>query len=824
MTTTFPPPSDDPQRPREAPGARPTAGDALEMLDFGAVRAAVADRVRYGPARDLALALSPSFDPAEVRRLGERAAQARRLLEEVGEIDLALGEVPAGAVGRAALGGVISGPELAAVAESLRVQARAASLSVRAAAAAPALAEMARRIPDLSRLEREIRGAVSARGEVLDGASPRLGAVRAGVRRAYEQVTGALSAMIEAGADGALQDRVISVRSSRLCLQVRSEARRHVPGIVHDASNTGATVYVEPLATVELGNAWRGAALEEEREVAAALARLSAMVGRRAADHALGSEITARIDLALAGARWGAAAGAVTAPPPPGPGGGGTPELRLVDARHPLLGAAAVPISVRLGGSGGGPGWSVLVVTGPNTGGKTVAMKTVGLLVAMNQAGLQVTAGEGTALPVFDSIWVDLGDGQSLERGASTFGSHMLGVTRVLAGAGPRSLALFDELGSSTDPEEGAALARAVLDDLASRGVPTIATTHHRSVAAHAAASAGMENASVELDPVTLEPTYRLVMGAPGRSYAMSVAAGLGVPSRVMRAARSYLDPRSVRYDESVARLERSSEAAEAARALAEGTAASAERARIELEAERAALAMRRAEIAESMHEELSRRHAQLRSRLRRAEAALSWAVPAGTGGGADGAERGALDAAAGELSAARDELAVLEAETLAVPGPAPDQPDLAVEEGAEVEVRGLGVAGTVRSLDPDAGEAEVVMGDVRLRIDRSRLVPTGRQPEPGPAVVATALGPALRSVELDVRGMRAEGAESELDMFLDRALRDGLSSVRIVHGKATGVLRRVVRDRLEGHPLVRSYAAEEPGRGGEGSTRVDLV
>ncbi len=820
MTTTFPPASDDPQRPPAVPPVPPGAEDALEMLDFGAVRAALAARVCYGPARALALALSPSFDPDEVRRLGEQTAQARRFLEEDGDVDLALSEDPSDAVGRAALGGVISGAELAAVAAAVRVQSRAASLSIRAAGRAPALARMARGIPDLSRLEEAIGRAVSDRGEVTDGASPRLGALRAGVRRAYGDVTGALSSMIEADDGGALQDRVISLRSNRLCLQVRSEMRHRVPGIVHDASNTGATVYVEPLATVELGNAWRGAALEEGREVASVLARLSGMVGRSAGDLALGSEITAAIDLVLARARCGAAARAVSAPAP----GGGAAALGLVDARHPLLGDGAVPITVRLGAAGEGPGWSVLVVTGPNTGGKTVAMKTVGLLVAMNQSGMQVPAAEGSELAVFDSIRVDLGDSQSVERGASTFGSHMLRVSEILDGAGPRSLVLLDELGSSTDPEEGAALARAVLDALAGRGVPTVATTHHRSVAAHAAAAPGMENASVELDPVTLEPTYRLTMGAPGRSYAMSVAAGLGIPEEVLRAARSYLDPGSVRYDESVARLERSSEAAEAALARAEGAAASAERARIELDAERAAMALRRAEIAESMHAELSRRHAELRRRLRRAEAALSWAVPAGTAAAAPGPAgdgRAALSAAAGDLSAAGESLAALGAEAREA---AVSAVDAAVEEGAEVEVRGLGVAGTVRRLDPDAGEAEVVMGGVRLRIDPARLVPTGRRPEPGPAVVATALGPALGSGELDLRGMRADGAESELDLFLDRALRDGLSSVRIVHGRATGVLRRVVRERLDGHPLVRSYAAEEPGRGGEGSTRVDLV
>ena len=807
MTTTFPPPSDDPHRPREAPGDRPGEVDALEMLDFGAVRAAVAARVRYGPARDLALALSPSFDPAEVRRLGEQTAQARRLLEEVGEIDLALGEVPAGAVGRAALGGVISGPELAAVAESLRVQARAASLSVRAAAAAPALAEMARRIPDLSRLEREIRGAVSARGEVLDGASPRLGAVRAGVRRAYEQVTGALSAMIEAGADGALQDRVISVRSSRLCLQVRSEARRHVPGIVHDASNTGATLYVEPLQTVELGNRWRELALEEEREVARVLRELSALVGAARDDIMLGVELTARLDLVLARARFSASLGETADLASDAP----RPAVDLVDARHPMLGPDAVPVSLRMA-----PDAPVLVITGPNTGGKTVAMKTVGLLALMRQSGLRAPAAPGSSAPVFNGVYADVGDHQSISQSVSTFGSHMRNVVDILRHADAGSLVLLDELGTSTDPEEGSALAKAILNRLAAARVTSVVTTHHRSIAAHAQASPSMANASVDLDPDSLLPTYHLTLGAPGRSYAMSVAAHLGLPGDIMEEARSLLEPRHMLFEDWMKELQAEREElkarleeADRARAQADAARSEIEAAREQVEAKLAEIDTRRDEALREIDRELSEEFDGVRKRIRRAEASLSWRV-------SDETVRRAAAEVADAKKAVQESLPELRRRPVA---PA------RVRDGDVVEVEGMSVRGTVVAAPAGEGEVEVAVGGVRLRLDPRRLRPveTGDEEPPAPGV-AYALGPMLTTTELHLRGMRVDEALVRVEEFLDKAVRDGMSTVRIVHGRGTGALRQAVRELLDGHPLARSHAPEARERGGDGATTVNLL
>ena len=836
MSTTFPP-VHDPQRPSlrghgeskatlcgpYVPSYLGDAGDALSMLDFPAVKSALVTHVRYGPARASAASIAPSFDPTTVAELHTETVQGRRFLAAVGDLDLTLEVDASDAVDRAALGGVVTGEELVAIAEAMNIHSRAAALVGRAAAVAPTLAAKARRIPDLSDVEEAIGRAISDRGDVKDGATPELRRLRTRVRNAYESVTAALARMIDSTLQSALQDRVISLRADRFVLQVRSEMRHRVPGIVHDASKTGSTVYVEPLATVELGNLWRELVLEEDREVARILARLSEMVGRSAASFALASELTAQIDLILARARHGARTGGITPPASREDQLGVRPGMRLVAARHPLLSDVAVPVSIQLGaGSPNEREWSVLVVTGPNTGGKTVAMKMVGLLVAMNQSGLQVPAAEGSVLPVFDSLLVDLGDRQSIEHGMSTFSSHMVRVIDILERAGPRSLVLLDELGSSTDPEEGAALARAVLDKLAGVCIPAVVTTHHRSVAAHAETAQGMENASVELDPETLAPTYRLTMRVPGRSYAMAVAARLGMPNDVLSAAEAYLDPRSVRYEQSMEDLRRASAAVDRAQADAEATAASAERARIELEAERAAMVARKNEMAEAMHAELASRYGELTKRLRRAEAALSWNIGHSASAPID---RSLLESVGEDLSIAKEGLETLEGQALPVLGPAEGRSEnVAVNEGAIVEVSGLGATGTVQAVYPDTGQVEVLIGSVRLRIDASRLIPTGGQRQMERPSVAATLGPALESGELDLRGMRAERAESEVDLFLDRAVRDGLSSVRIVHGRATGALRRVVRERLDRHPLVRSFAAEAPERGGEGSTRVDLV
>ena len=770
----------------------------LEALDFHAVRRAVADCASFPPARQLALDITPSYDEREVEALQRETAEGRAL-ENV-DLSLYSQSDPSAAVARASLEGVLTGQELIEVAESIELQLRARSALLHRRDRTPILAGIAEDIPDLDELRRQIRRSIGEHGgEVLDSASEAIASVRRRLRPAYERVIESLNRIIQSPEDReALQDNVISFRGERLALQVKADMRHRVPGVVLDASNTGATLFIEPFATVELCNDWRELALEEEREANRVLRDLSTLVGSVAEDIERGIESVSRLDLILARARYSARIAGIR------PIRSGAEGLRLLSARHPLLGNDAVPVDVTVG-----PGWSVLVITGPNTGGKTVAMKTVGLLAAMHQSGLQVSAEEGSSVPVYEGIYADVGDRQSIERSVSTFSSHMRNVIDILGDATASSLVLLDEIGTSTDPEEGSALARAVLDNLAERGITTVATTHYRAVAAHAEGHPGMSNASVQLDAQTLLPTYELTLGVPGRSYAMSIAANLGLPGPIMEKAKSLIEPRHVLFEDWLSELQRDRQKLRERTEEMERAGAQARLLRRELEERIDYLVTHREEMLNGVRRELTARYEQVSRKAKQIEAAAYWQPAAGE-----------LEQARADIEDTKRELDEEMERLPARPRPAPGRP---VAEGDSVVLKGLDMVGRVLSVSEDEGEAEVSLGKVRLRIDTGRLKIVDA-PEPDePTAVSVSLGPVLASADLDIRGSRADEALAALEQFLDRAMRDGLGSVRIIHGKGTGALRQAVREHLERHPLARSFESEAPNRGGSGVTAVKL-
>ena len=783
---------------------------SLESLDFPAIRERVADRALLASSRALALGLTPSYVADEVDRLQRETAEGLAFLEESGDINVHAAEDVSSAVERASLEGVLSGLELLGVAGSLDAQRRVRSALLSVRSKVPLLAQMAEGIPDLREVQRRIEACIGGRGDVLDDATPILGDIRRQVRGAYERVTGALEDIIQSplGRE-ALQDQVISVRGDRLVVQVKTELRQRVPGIVHDASNTGATLFIEPFATADLCNDWRELALEEEREVARVLRDLSNLVADAADEIKRGAELAARLDFILARARYSRSLTGVAAVAPRKPSQGSAQDyaggVRLLRARHPLLGDETVPISVSIG-----PGWSTLVITGPNTGGKTVAMKTVGLLALMHQSGLHIPADEGSALPLFGGIYADVGDQQSIERSVSTFGSHMGNVIDILSHATSGSLVLLDELGTSTDPEEGSALAKAILGHLAARGMATVATTHYRSVAAHAEVTPGMMNASVDLDEATLRPTYELTMGVPGRSYAMSVATQLGLRDEIMEEARSLLEPQYLRFEDWLNELQDGRRQLKEKLQEADDARVRAEAASRDLEAQLEEQALHRDDILHTMRRELTDQAEAVRKKLRRAEAALSW------GASAEHVEE--AGAAVAEAGSAVEALELPASERPPRPGRRP----LAV--GDVVEVRGLNLQGTVVAMPENGNEVEVAIGDVRFRLDAHRLSPAQEREEPGDSGVRYELGPPLPTSELDLRGSRAEDALIKVEEFLDRGLRDGHGSVRIIHGRGTGALRRAVRELLARHSLAKSFAPAAPDNGGDGATVVELV
>ena len=686
------------------------------------------------------------------------------------------------------------------------------------------LADIAESIPDIRELTRQIRSRIGERGNVRDDATHTLRALRSQIRQAYQRVTDSLTSLIQSSqSDNVLQDNVISVRNDRLVVQVKAEMRSKIPGIVHDASNTGATLFVEPFATVEIGNTWRELALAEEREIRKVLRDISTLVGELARDIQRGSELDG-----ASRPHFGPGAIQLLYPrcqTPVAPADASTWQMpshpipveeqnfssdmavRLVNARHPLLGRDAVPVNVSVG-----PDWSVLVVTGPNTGGKTVAMKTVGLLALMHQAGLQIPANDGSVLPVFDGVYADVGDQQSIEQSVSTFSSHMRNVIDILAQATPESLVLLDELGTSTDAEEGSALARAILEDLAGKRVSTIVTTHHRSVAAYAETTSGMMNASVQLDADSLTPTYHLTLGIPGRSYAMAIASSLGLPEHILRNAQGAIEPQYLRFEDWLTELQRERSQLQTVLLEAEQSRSNADALRQQLDEQIEYLVTHRDDILDGMRRNMLAQYDEAQRKLKAAEAALSWGSPAGV----------PTTRTREDIRRLREEL---QAERATLPPPTPTretQRELAV--GDKVYVRGLNLGGMLVSLPENGSDAEVGIGNVRIQVQPSRLSLIEQQPEQPKAEVSFSIGPMLDSTELDIRGKRADESLAELELFLDKAVRDGFDSVRVIHGRGKGILRNVVREHLTRHPLARSFEAEARERGGDGATLVHLA
>ena len=606
-----------------------------------------------------------------------------------------------------------------------------------------------------------------------------------------------------------MQDAIVTLREGRYVLPVRSEARSAVPGIVHDASASGATVYVEPMAVVDLGNRWRELEAQERHEVERVLRDLAEAVGDAADDLADAVERLARLDLALAKARlaeeFGATALAERARDVPwlvdAPA-----ELRLVEARHPLLDGEVVPVTIEAGGEA-----RALLITGPNTGGKTVALKTAGLLCVMALAGLPVPAAAGSRVPVYDAVFADIGDEQSIEQSLSTFSGHMTAIIDILERADARSLVLLDELGAGTDPTEGAALAIAIVERLVAAGVTLIATTHHSELKLYAHNRADVANASVEFDVATLAPTYRLRIGIPGQSNALAIATRLGMPDEVIEAAGAGLSSEQRDLESVLADLRDQLTAAEdrAERAAADRDAAEA--LRIDLEGRLSELAEESARLREDARD-------RVRAEVRDAERLLQRARRE--------IEAARLEQAAEDLERARRAAAAL------VPEPPPAAPSPAArtaetlpapEVGARVWLRGVSVPGEALG-EPNAdGEFEVQLGALRTRV---RLPQVERIETADGAVALPIATPPMPEApeEVEVRGRRIEEGLVAVESFIDDASRAGRERVRIIHGRGTGAMRQAVRGLLDGHPLVVSYEGGGSREGGEGVTIVRLA
>src|SRR3954466_7550972 len=536
------------------------------LLEFPAIRARLAAATSFPPSRRLADALEPSSDPAIVARGLDETDQARALVEDRPGVGIGAAHDIGPAVERAARGGRLDPPQFLEIGQTLDATARLGTLL--ADDRRPLLRELGRDLHALPALRSTLTRSFDPVGELLDTASPRLGGLRSAVRIAYERLRRRLDSLVGSELGNALQEPIITLRNGRYVVPVKSEARSRVKGIVHDASGSGQTLFIEPLVAVELGNAWREAQVAEAEEIARILDELSALVAANAA--ALGETLDAlaRFDFWMAKA---ALAGEMSA------GRAETAdryEAILLSARHPGLTGRVVPIDIRLG-----DGFTALVVTGPNTGGKTVTLRTLGLLSLMHQAGLHIPAEAGSRLPIWPDVFADIGDEQSIAQSLSTFSGHLRSIIRIVDAVAPGTLVLLDELGAGTDPTEGSALAQALLDHFIRAGALVAATTHYAELKAYAHTTPAARNASVEFDVETLSPTYRLSIGLPGGSQALAIAERLGLPPDIVRDARSRLTESQQAFEETLARIKaaegETSDALERARA-AEARAADA--------------------------------------------------------------------------------------------------------------------------------------------------------------------------------------------------------------------------------------------------------
>ena len=790
---------------------------SLNTLEYPKIIERLAQETAFSASRELALALEPTSDFAEAQRRQAHTAEARRLLDLRPDAGIRGARDVRPQTKAAQRGKTLSPSELLDILATVRSSAYVYRLITRLEDGFPLLKGLAGDLPQRPQIEGRIAAAISEEGDVLDSASPRLRQLRLEIRGAQQRLQERLGTLVNEFRT-ALQEPIITLRSDRYVLPVRAEARGQVRGIVHDQSSSGATVFVEPLVVVEMNNRLRQLQIEEQQEIERILAELSDLVGGEAPYIILAVELLAEIDLHLAKARY---ASLMRGSPPKLNAEG---RLHLRQARHPLLTGKVVPIDFWLGIDA-----RMVVITGPNTGGKTVALKTVGLLSLMALSGLYIPAEDDSEVPIYHDIFADIGDEQSIEQSLSTFSSHLSRIVEILRDATPESLVLLDELGAGTDPSEGSALARAILSHLLDRGVETVATTHYSELKAFAHERPGVVNASVEFDVETLSPTYRLTIGLPGRSNALAIASRLGLPAEIIEQGREFLGSAGVemesllsnlaeerrvasdeRYRLSMERAEAEYQRKEVERMRRETEEereriinAAREKARREADAAQAELARIRTQMRRTMTEE---RLEQLRERARKVE------------------ERNAP-----APSRVRPAAATEQGETVG------DAGELAV--GDQVRVRSLGQRGEVVAAANARGEVEVQVGSMRMRIAASnleRLSKRQARAEAGAAVGATAypqmvtLPPrddsAAPEMQLDLRGWRVEDALSEVDSYLNDAAMTGMHSVRLLHGKGTGALRQAIREELRHHPLVKSFESAPQREGGDGITVVTLA
>jgi DNA mismatch repair protein MutS2 len=788
----------------------------FQTLEYSKILERLASLAAFAPSAEKARNLRPTNDLEEARIRLVETSEAVKLLVTNADISIGGARDIRELVDLSEHGGVLAPPDLLDIKFTLISARKLARTFERMEDQYPALYELTAQFPPPLGLIDTISRTISDRSEILDTASDKLGNIRRDMRIAHDRLLTKMQRIVsDPNNTPYLQETLITQRDGRYVLPLRAEFKGRIRSVVHDQSASGATLFVEPLSVVSLNNEYRELQLAERDEERRILANLSAVVGSFAFELIQVVEIIAELDFIIVRGKYSEKI-AGTEPvlhafknhegrKHPGS------VIRLYQARHPLLDPeTVVPIDIELD-----PQTYALVITGPNTGGKTVTLKTIGLLALMAQSGLHIPTHSGSEISIFDNIFADIGDEQSIEQSLSTFSGHITNIIRIMDEADNHSLVILDELGAGTDPQEGAALAQAILSHLLEQGITTLVATHYPELKTYSHARPGVINASVEFDIETLRPSYHLTIGLPGRSNALLIAERLGMPEEIIDTARLGFSPDDLRSEDLLDEIHRQRDLSRQARSAAEETRHEAEQLRAELTKRLENIEEERLEILENARGENQAEVEKLQDEIRGIQRALARA-------------RQPLDA----FRAIEEQAAALE-ETAAEPvtrrqptvSVSPIEPvSRPVRLGDKVTLRTLNQQGVVTSLGEE--EAEVQLGMLRVRTRLSDLVLSGGGFESSdtaaPPVDPTATyKPASPGLELDLRGLRADEALDALDNYLDTAYLSGMPYVRIIHGKGTGKLRQVVREALSQHPHVKSFEAGGDKEGGEGVTVV---
>lgn len=779
----------------------------LNTLEFFKIRELLAARTGSALGKELAEALLPVSDPDLVRKRLDETDEAVRLLSTEPSVPLGGARDIRDVLKRAKIGGILEAFEIQSIGSVLYASRRMRAFFASLQKPYFILNDLASRLTVIRTLESEIENTIAENGDIQDDATPELSRLRREIRVGQQRVREKLENLLRSSEyQKYFQETLVTIRGDRYVIPVKQEYRQNFPGIVHDQSSSGATVFIEPMAVVNLNNDLRQAQAAERREIERILQALSVKVAQAASSIEVNCSVLSELDLVFAKSKLALDMKAYR----PQINCEGWVDLR--QARHPLLKAdIVVPIDIYIGKL-----FSTLLITGPNTGGKTVALKTVGLFALMTQAGLFIPAAEGAQMSVFQGIYADVGDEQSIEQSLSTFSGHMTNLVRILNKVHPGDLVLIDEIGIGTDPDEGATLAMAILEYLHSLGVRTIATTHFSELKTFAYTRAGIENASVEFDHQTLRPTYRLLIGVPGSSNAFQISRRLGLSESIIERAKQLLNKEHGEFELVLRALEDEKREYQKYNDQLHKLAQEAATLQKSAITEREEIAARKAEILNKAKVEAA---SVIRQARREAEEVIEQ-LKAQWNAASDKERSATIAGAKNRLKNAMGDYGKLEDARATLPSADAG----ALIPGTKVWVVSLQQQGTVVSATNDNVLMQLGILKMNVPISDCRLLPdevTEKKPGRSGLVNFSKVQSAVR--QIDIRGITVEEAESILDKFLDDAVMAGLSDVLVIHGKGTGALRKGVRAYLRVHHHVKGIQIAELNEGGDGATSVKL-